>query len=159
MRYLILAIAVLLTVGAGIAVADPGDDGTVINACAMDNNGQLRIVDGPDDCNKSEYLVSWNIQGDPGLPLTTYWVESPIVDVPYAEVGEIAGRAVVTAECDPGDVLTGGGFNKNPNPDLQILISRPWQGPVQGWFVDAVNFSTSFSESLQAYVVCADLTP
>ena len=39
-----------------------------IYACAQKNSGELRIVDGPDDCRKSEVSVSWNQEGPPGPP-------------------------------------------------------------------------------------------
>ena len=67
-RYLILATVIVLVMGAGIAIAQVGDDG-VIYACADDKDGTLRLVDGPDGCDKKETPVSWNqqgIQGDPG---------------------------------------------------------------------------------------------
>jgi len=37
-----------------------------IHACATANNGQLRIVEGEDDCNPSEYYLTWNTTGPQG---------------------------------------------------------------------------------------------
>ena len=64
-RYLILAAVIVLVMGAGIAVAQVGDDG-VIYACANENKGDLRLADNPDECTKKEVSVSWNQQGVPG---------------------------------------------------------------------------------------------
>lgn len=38
----------------------------VIDACYNGNNGQLRIVDEPDECRPSEEAISWNIEGPQG---------------------------------------------------------------------------------------------
>lgn len=62
--YLIVATVIVMVVGAGIAAADVDDD--IVNACARINNGQLRIVEGPDDCLNSEYPVLWNVEGPQG---------------------------------------------------------------------------------------------
>ena len=68
-RILILATVIVLVMGAGIAIAQVGDDG-VIYACADEKTGELRLVGSPDDCDaKKELSVSWNqqgIQGEPG---------------------------------------------------------------------------------------------
>jgi len=65
-RILILATVIVLVMGAGIAIAQVGDDG-VIYACAEEKTGELRLVGSPDDCEKKEVSVSWNQQGLPGL--------------------------------------------------------------------------------------------
>lgn len=65
-RYLIMAVVIVLVMGAGIAIAQVGDDG-VIHACARNLTGALRIVDDPDDCRRWETPVSWNQQGIPGV--------------------------------------------------------------------------------------------
>lgn len=52
-RYLIIATVIVMIVGAGVAIAGVDDDGGVINACAKNNNGQLRIVDSPEDCKNT----------------------------------------------------------------------------------------------------------
>jgi len=64
-RYLILAVVIGLVMGAGVAIAQVGDDG-VIYACARGHRGSLRLVDGPDDCGRWETSVSWNQQGIQG---------------------------------------------------------------------------------------------
>ena len=43
-------------------------DDSVIYGCYKKKNGKVRVVDGPDDCKKSEVSISWNVmgQGDDG---------------------------------------------------------------------------------------------
>jgi hypothetical protein len=65
-RILILATVIVLVMGAGIAIAQVGDDG-VIYACAEEKSGELRLVGNPDDCEKKEVSVSWNQQGSLAL--------------------------------------------------------------------------------------------
>jgi hypothetical protein len=55
----------------GLLPASTSAQEEVINACAKKNNGQIRIVAGPEDCLPSEYHLTWNMngpQGPPGLP-------------------------------------------------------------------------------------------
>lgn len=42
------------------------DDGNTIRACAKNQSGTLRMVDGADDCLRSETLVEWNAEGPEG---------------------------------------------------------------------------------------------
>ena len=59
--------AALLTAGTfvGLGFAQGGSDG-VINACAFDRFGWLRLVDDPLECGRHETPISWNTQGPPG---------------------------------------------------------------------------------------------
>lgn len=45
---------------------DIDPDGTIF-ACAQKENGQLRVVEGPDDCRPSEVALSWN-DSEPAPP-------------------------------------------------------------------------------------------
>ena len=56
-----VAVAVLATAGAGVAKA-----ATVINACARNGSGDLRVVASASQCNSSEHFVSWNEKGPVG---------------------------------------------------------------------------------------------
>ncbi|MEW6585030.1 MAG: hypothetical protein AB1442_05390 [Nitrospirota bacterium] len=49
----------------------PVDVSDVIHACYKTMNGQLRIVNGPDDCRPSEAYISWNEGSDMGLSGTS----------------------------------------------------------------------------------------
>lgn len=66
-RILILATVIVLVTGAGIAIAQVGGDGAIY-ACADDKDGSLRLVAGPNDCERKEAPVFWNQQGVPGEP-------------------------------------------------------------------------------------------
>jgi hypothetical protein len=60
----LLVIALLVAFGGAGAVAAQADD--VIYGAMKKNNGQLRIIDSPDDLLKSEELISWNRIGPQG---------------------------------------------------------------------------------------------
>lgn len=71
-------LALLFVVGCASACAQtqrpiftlPSDIGEgTIHACAQKENGQLRVVEGPDDCRPSEIALSWNDDvADPPAP-------------------------------------------------------------------------------------------
>ncbi len=65
-RHLVLLSVFVLVVAGGVAIAQL--DGLVLQACALSNNGQLRLVASEDDCLPSEYFVSWNTEGAQGDP-------------------------------------------------------------------------------------------
>ncbi len=64
MLYVFIDIASLAS-SVALAGGDNSQDTTIL-ACAKNNNGQLRIVDDLDDCQNSEYAISWNLEGPPG---------------------------------------------------------------------------------------------
>jgi len=70
------------------------------------------------------------------------------VDFPPGVVGSIA------AQCNPGDALTGGGFETFPG--VQVTRSRPQPG--NSWLVTAVN-NNAATTTVSVFAVCADLTP
>lgn len=59
----------ILLVGTGYALAQGGvgsvENGT-IHACYQKNNGQLRIVQDPQECKNSEVPIAWNQRGEDG---------------------------------------------------------------------------------------------
>lgn len=61
----LLAAAVATGAAAGAAQVD---EDLTIHACAQKNNGQLRTVEDPAECNPSEVPVVWNIVGPEGPP-------------------------------------------------------------------------------------------
>lgn len=70
---LLAAVAGLVSVAAGVAVAASTGDGTanVIHGCKHPSGGWLRQVADPTQCRRRETPVSWNIEGpkgDPGEP-------------------------------------------------------------------------------------------
>ena len=67
------ALAMLCLAGAAAALAGTeawarlsADASSTLHACAQKNQGMLRLVDGPGDCNSSEVAVSWNVTGPAG---------------------------------------------------------------------------------------------
>jgi hypothetical protein len=105
-RYLILAIVIGLVMGAGIAIAQVGDDG-VIYACARGHRGNLRLVDGPDDCGRWETSVSWNQQGVQGDRGTDGTDGTDGADGNIALAGQVCtedGASVIGFD-DDGDII------------------------------------------------------
>ena len=174
LRYAKPAIWIALGVILGMVTLAAAQGGE-INACAKDSNGSLRIVSSADDCRNNETFLSWNIvgpqgeqgpqgepgpqgeqgpQGEPGV-LGFYTVESAVTTV-YGN-----NDKVVDVFCDPGDQVTGGGYQSvSFDPNVVVRHNYP---PVysadEEWSVRVVNFSTTSSHDFYAYVVCADLTP
>jgi hypothetical protein len=71
-RRLLVPVALLLALGAGVAVAAHGTAGKrsngVIHACAKKHGGRLRVVGSADLCRKGEVALSWNVRGPAGPP-------------------------------------------------------------------------------------------
>lgn len=55
-----------MVIGGGLITARATSD--QIHACKNKGSGGLRVVSGPDDCNGSETPLSWNAQGNAGVP-------------------------------------------------------------------------------------------
>ena len=74
--------AFALVGAAGVAIAQV-DDGETIYACAKHNNGNLRIVEGPDDGLKSEYPLRGCLTsrtrwaGGTARDLREHWTDVP----------------------------------------------------------------------------------
>ena len=166
-RYLAVFTVIVLAFASSVAIAS--DDNTIL-ACVKNWNGQLRIVDSFDDCRRWEHEVSWNSegpmgpagpqgepgvpgpQGDPGVFPGAYFVEE------MREIGSNVGDSVlVIANCDPGDVATGGGFSATGmRPPLNVYTSAPTTG---GWYAEAFRTGEGGTHHLIAWAVCADVTP
>ena len=82
-----------------VVCVSPSSSAQVINACARNNNGALRIVSDPADCSSRETPISWNQQGpqgDAGEPGTAGEPGSDaavlfVFDVNGAELGIFLG--------------------------------------------------------------------
>lgn len=158
---LLLGLMLGMTLVAGIAVAQQGD---AIHACAKNVNGQLRLVDGPADCRASETPFAWSVTGPqgpegaqgpigpqgPSGAVAFYQVESePMVVVP-------GGFTDAVAQCDTGDVVTGGGFDVSSNDDANVWRSEP-AGP-SSWLVTLFNEGEiGLWLQFEAWAVCADV--
>lgn len=87
------------------------------------------------------------------MTITTYIVTSDQVNVSGGSDG------TVSATCNSGDVVTGGGFDFGNNPNITARSSGPSGGggtPV-AWDVTADNHGTT-SQNIQAYAVCQHIT-
>lgn len=62
--FAVAAIAVLSLPLAVTALTAPSDD--TITACVLDANGDVRIVNSPDDCRQQERVLTWNEEGPQG---------------------------------------------------------------------------------------------
>ena len=60
------------------------------------------------------------------------------------------------ANCPPGTMVTGGGYDTN-SPGEQILSSRPAPDGSEGWFVDWTG--GSFGQTIFVFARCATITP
>jgi hypothetical protein len=58
--------ALAVAVGTGTYAAAAASDDGVIHACAESTVGQLRVVQGSEDCRDSEFAMSWNERGATG---------------------------------------------------------------------------------------------
>lgn len=57
---------VIVVVGTVAGLWVGGASAQEINACVKNSNGQFRVVEGPEDCNGSEYFISWGMTGPSG---------------------------------------------------------------------------------------------
>jgi len=175
----VLVIGIALFGTAYLALAQ-GEN--IINACVA-KDGTLRVVISEEQCKSKETPLSWNKQGEqgpqgepgpqgeqgeqgpmPGFYIVTRERVEPTVTIPVIHQ--------VTARCDVGDSVTGGGFrflgfslvrnDWSVTDDIVPLSSQPQEGSValgEGWSVVA-QFGVSISDlKLEVFAICADLTP
>jgi len=87
--------------------------------------------------------------------MNTYFKVTP------GSAGAGASSGFVSATCDSGDKVTGGGFFTSSPSDVQMIRSQP-SGSVgttpTAWVVEGLNEGTT-TASVNAYVICADITP
>lgn len=142
---------------------DPGGlatalhDGNTIHACKKNQSGDVRLVDDADQCLPSETFVEWGVQGPAG--------PSGIVDahLHFAEETSTEDFFGVTAECTPGEVALGGGYQKTgPGPAIfaaEVLIDAPQEsleGELNAWLVFVNKEPTNDAElTLRVWVICA----
>ncbi|MBU3934538.1 hypothetical protein KKC00_01025 [Patescibacteria group bacterium] len=111
MKKLILVFASVILVAGGVVLAAnsiPSPDGTIY-ACYKNNNGQLRVVDDPQECLNSETAIFWSQSGVPG----PQGPAGGLSDVTYAFADSVTADqmfASATAQCPTGTLATGGGW-------------------------------------------------
>jgi hypothetical protein len=172
-----LVAAFVVVIGAfGIGMASGQTTGDTFTGCLRVSGKIVKVAigDAPTaPCVAPAEEISWGeigpqgppgqqgiqgIQGPPGV--LGFYTRSVDIKVSLADDEETQG----TANCDTGDVATGGGFRFFTNivgSDAQatVLDNRP--AGQDGWFVRVANFTGSSININPAdvYVRCADVTP
>jgi len=141
----------------------------IINVCVA-KDGSMRVVAGEEQCKNKETPLSWNKQGEPGPAgvLGFYTVTSELV----VRLATFETYQDLTARCDVGDSVTGGGFrflgfseirnDWSVTDNIVPTSSRPIDGSVgfgEGWGVVAKFPVDHVDLKLEVFAVCADLTP
>jgi len=174
----VLAAAGLFVSGLAVAAIAQGND-TTYTACLTENHKLVEVAEESfpaNPCKEKETQISWSAAGPQGEQ-----GEQGIQGVPgdsdilgFYRVRTLAGPPLSTglqwadAKCEPGDMVTGGGFDQLSVGDSQqfrVFESRPvhviWAGGAEeawGWHVSGLNNALETSV-FSAVAVCADMTP
>ena len=168
-RWIVLGVAAVLAAGAGVGLAAGmiAKDSDVIQACAKQNSGALRIVETPGDCLASEVAVSWNASGPAGTPGPAGPPGPPGSRVSYSN-GYSEHKAVppgsfrfAEAICPSGTQVVGGGY-ATQNVSTALLVptnSYPiGKGDGRGaWYVVMFNIGQQ-TEEFWAVSYCVTIT-
>lgn len=130
-----------LVFAGGLAFAGGGSD--TLQACYHNGNGALRVDVAGTGCRPNETAVALG-----GAAQVTRIVQ---VERTLPE----DGFGGLTAECDHGEVVLGGGFEiESINPDMAIVTNAPLvlDDSRQAW---QVTISAGGAVPLRAYAVCA----
>jgi hypothetical protein len=156
MRRIAIGLGAVAVLGVGAAIATgaiPDEDGNFY-ACVTKTSGTIRMIEKGATCRSSETKVSWAAD-QPVLDSykATAFNDTDENDLPLVQA---------LAQCDAGDIVTGGGFGISGGPFDQsdIAVSRSEPGEFQGrqeWAVTA--FIDTVDVNLAAYAKCLDLPP
>ena len=164
------ALTVIMAAAAGILWSSSAGANGVIQACYQKENGQLRILQGSQQCRKSEMPISWNAQGPQGDkgdkgdtgdtgPVGVSGLErivfnSPTDSEPHKEA---------FAKCPPGKHVVGGGaqvFFRETSTimgPVAVKTSYPSQA-MNGWAASAEEVApTNLMWHVTAFALCADV--
>jgi hypothetical protein len=167
---LVVCAAVGLALGGGMAYASIPDSSGAIHGCYAQKDGSLRVIDSPaQTCKKGETGLDWSVQGPQGDPgpqgvqgpqgeqgpagptgpvgVLGFYTRSTNVSIP----GESNGGGTVS--CDPGDIVTGGGF-----AGADDTVYDSYASSASSWSIRTHNLLAG-SQAVLVQVVCADVTP
>jgi hypothetical protein len=159
-RIVLLAGLVLALVPlAGSLWASAGGDGTTIHAC-VGRFGRIWIVPDASYCRWRQKHLEWNSkgpQGEPGPPgiageLATYTRSSSEQEVEP----DLRGEAY--AECDAGDLVTGGGYVFLIESPGCAVVEENFPEDLDSWLVTVKN-ECDEEVYVTAWAVCAHVTP
>src|SRR3954447_19360675 len=143
-RWAVLGSAIAFAIAATGAVAT-GELGSTdrLQACAKNENGQLRLVAQEADCLPSESAVSWPASVPTGSGTSFATVTSTVApQTPLTSA---------TATCPTGSRVVGGGGTANPPSGGNVISSYPPNNT--SWAVTAA-LNPTVAQSLSAYLIC-----
>jgi hypothetical protein len=164
-RNLGMVIALVLAVGTlGIGIASGQTSGNTYTAC-LKGGTLTKVAIGSDPlspCSKNATEINWNETGQPGV-LGFYTVSDCAGINPACTQDEIApgGDATLIAHCDPGDVVTGGGWIQSAienHEPMDVSANGPTNEST-AWLVHVFHNGSTFDLGASVYANCADLTP
>jgi hypothetical protein len=181
-RALILAAALAVAAGIGVASATIPSSGGKIFGCYAKSGGALRVVQTGQKCKGAEQSLFWNQEGpkgDPGAPgargatgpAGPKGATGPAgprgpAGASGTGLGKITPRSVVLAigaglhqvdsPCKPGEHAVGGAFSAGRVGDENIRVteSAPSDPALTGWSADFVN-ETGDLQDAEVTALCA----
>lgn len=156
---LLVGLVLLLAPAAASLWAYASGNGTTIHAC-VGRFGRVRIVPDASYCRRREKPLEWNSkgpQGEPGPPgiagaLETYTISSSEQEV------EAGSRGEAYAECEAGDLVTGGGFVFLVESPGCAVVEENFPEELDSWLVTVKN-ECDEEVTFTAWAVCAHVTP
>jgi hypothetical protein len=148
-------IAVLLGIGAAVAVASIPASGGTINGCYKNNTGDLRVVDSAASCPSGYTSLNWNQTGASGFQM----VQTSVENVPISAGGTVT-RSIT---CPSGYVATGGSYGFNADEvfvptDLYVAATDVFNDPVgsNGGFLVQFRSNTAYTLDITVKAACMD---
>ncbi|MGH3506790.1 MAG: hypothetical protein ACRDO2_06260 [Nocardioidaceae bacterium] len=162
-RTLIVGGAVLaLGIGGGVAIADiPSSNDQTITACMTKPGGTIRLIDSESGatCKKSEQVVTWNTEGQPGADgVSGYEI---VTNDKIPGVGFLGEGAF----CPKGKKVVGGGaspIDENGNEVTLNVFNMLDSHPVNdgtAWSVSWTLTSNAFANDVRVHAICVTALP
>lgn len=174
-----LLVGAVVLVGGALYAQTKVHSRNTIYACVRPN-GEVRIIEGPKRCPGNSEQASWNIEGPRGFPGKKGEPGDPGPEGDRGAKGnrgdpgpkgdrgppgpgvsstrivsmerQLSGLGSAVAKCGADEVLLGGGFKVEDDPQLNVWSSRPVSN-IKGWIVEASNYA-AVSRQIGAYAVC-----